>query len=305
MSQIGSKTSGFLPRYWGLWAGIGLLWLLVRLPHITQVRLGRRFGQILHHLARERRRITETNIALCFPEQTAAEQRQLVRAAFESFGISVMETGTAWLRGVEHLEARCEVHGLEHVEQARADGRGVLLVGAHFSTLDLAVALAARFMDLDVVHRRSPDPVLGRLLQRWRERHYGRAYSKTQTRAIVRALQAGRVVWYAQDQNFGRRHAIFAPFFGVQAASIRGASRLAAMSGARTVFYSHFRLDGGRRYRLDFSPPLEDFPGSDEKTDATRINQLIETALHDYPEQYLWLHRRFKTRPEGEPPIYT
>jgi Kdo2-lipid IVA lauroyltransferase/acyltransferase len=304
MTRPAPTASIYQPRYWGLWPGIGLLWLLVRLPHSTQLWLGRRLGQVLYHFARARRRIAETNIALCFPELATTEQGQLVRATFESFAISVMETGTAWLRGVDHLADCYEIRGLEHIEQARSEGRGVLLIGAHFPTLDLAGALATRHMQMDVVYRRSSNPVFDWLQRRGRERHFSRIYSKTQTRDIIRGLRAGRTIWYAQDQNFSRRLAVFAPFFGIQAATIRGTSRLVAMTGARAVFCSHFRLDGGRHYVIDFSPALEDFPGIDEAADAARINRLIEAALQAHPEQYLWLHRRFKTRPEGEPAIY-
>lgn len=303
MTQAEPRTSIYHPRYWGLWTGIGLFWLLARLPHALQLRFGRGFGRMLYHLARKRRRITETNIALCFPHLDPAGQSQLVRAAFESSGMGIVETAIAWLRGVDHLADRHEIHGLEHLEQARAGGRGVLLLGAHFSTLDIAGALTSRHIELDVVERRNPHPVWEYLQRRGREQYFGRIYYKSETRDIIRGLQEGRIVWYAQDQNVGRRQAIFAPFFGIQAATSRGAARLATITGARVLFYSYFRLDGGRRYRLVFSP-LDDFPSGDEIADATRINRLIETALQEHPEQYWWLHRRFKTRPPGEASIY-
>lgn len=292
------------PRYWGVHAGIGLLWLLVHLPHDLQLKLGRLLGRLLHALARERRRITAINIGLCYPDLSPAGQAERVRAAFESYGMSVFETGTAWLRGVEHLQDRAEITGIEHIKAAQAAGHGVLIIGAHFSTIDIAGALVAPHLTMDVIYRPSRNPVFDRLIRNGRGRYFGNVLGKEDTRGIIRSLREGRAVWYAADQNYARRHSVFAPFFGIQAATIRGTSRLVSMTGATAVFCSHFRIDGGSRYRIDFSPVLENFPSSSEIEDARRINQLIETELARHPEQYLWLHRRFKTRPEGEPAVY-
>lgn len=304
MNTLRKLTRRLHPRYWGVQLGIALLWLLVRLPHGAQMRLGRVLGRLLHALAGKRRRIAATNIRLCFPERPAAEQERLVRAAFESYGMSIFETGCAWLRGVGHLHDRAEITGVEHIRDAQAAGRGVLIIGAHFSTIDIAGALVAPYLTMDVVYRPSRNPVFDELIRRGRGRYFGKVLGKEDTRGIIRALRAGDAVWYAADQNYARRHSVFAPFFGVQAATIRGTSRLVKMTGAVAVFCSHFRLQGGHRYRVDFSPVLENFPAEDEVADARRVNQLIEAALATHPEQYLWLHRRFKTRPEGEPAIY-
>ena len=292
------------PRSWLVRLGIGLLWLLVRLPHDLQLRLGGLLGRVLHRLTRERRRITRINIDLCYPDRDPAERARLVRAAFESYGMSVFETGTAWLRGVEHLRDRAEITGVEHIRAAQAAGHGVLIIGAHFSTIDIAGALVAPELTMDVIYRSSRNPVFDRLIRKGRGRYFGNVLDKEDIRGIIRSLRDGRAIWYAADQNYARRHSVFAPFFGIQAATIRGTSRLVSMTGAVAVFCSHFRINGGKTYRIDFSPVLEDFPSSSEVEDARRVNQMIENALADHPEQYLWLHRRFKTRPEGEPVIY-
>lgn len=292
------------PREWGVRLSIGLLWLLVRLPHNWQMRLGRLLGRMLYHFARQRRQITTTNIRLCFPELPATEQETRVRAAFASYGMSIFETGCAWLRGVDHLQARAELSGIEHIQAARAAGRGVLIIGAHFSTIDIAGSLVAPHLEMDVVYRPSRTPVFDKLIRHSRQRYFGAVISKQDTRSIIRRLKGGRAIWYAADQNYAERHSVFAPFFGIQAATIRGTSRLVKMTGAVAVFCSHFRINNGERYRVDFSPPLENFPSDSEVEDAARINKLIENALQAYPEQYLWLHRRFKTRPQGAPAIY-
>ncbi len=304
MNSLKRIVAALHPRIWGVHLGIGVLWLLVRLPHDMQLRLGTWLGRVLHRLARHRRRITATNIQLCFPDYSSAEQSRLVHAAFESYGMSVFETGTAWLRGVEHLHERAEINGTEHIKAAQAEGKAVLIIGAHFSTIDIAGALVAPYLSMDVIYRPSRNPIFDQLIRAGRGRYHGAILGKEDTRGIIRSLRNGRAVWYAADQNYARHHSVFAPFFGVQAATIRGTSRLVSMTGAVAVFCSHFRLDGGRRYQVNFSPILENFPAADEEEDARRVNALIETALLHHPEQYLWLHRRFKTRPEGEPAVY-
>lgn len=290
-------------RDWGIRFGIGLLWLLARLPHRWQMRLGRLLGWLLYQLARERRRITAINIRLCFPELSTSEQDARVRAAFASYGMSIFETGTTWLRGVDHLHDRLEIHGLEHVTGALAEGRGVLLIGAHFSAIDIAGALLARHLEMDVIYRPSRSPIFDNVIQHGRQRYFNAVIPKQDTRQVIRRLKQGNAIWYAADQNYSARHSVFAPFFGIQAATIRGTSRLVKMTGAAAVFTGHFRFNEGERYRIDFTP-VENFPTESEVEDASRINRLIEEALQADPAQYLWLHRRFKTRPAGEPEVY-
>jgi KDO2-lipid IV(A) lauroyltransferase len=288
------------PRYWPLWLGIGCLWLIARFPHPWQLAIGRGLGWLLFALARRRRHYATVNIALCFPELPPETQRRLVRDSFLSYGMSVIETGTAWLRGVAHLAERTEVVGAEHVRAALARGRGAVIVGAHFSTLDIAGALVAPHVRMDVIYRPSRNLLFDSLIRRGRSRYFGEVIDKKNTLQIARRLRSNHAVWYAADQDYGRRHSVFAPFFGIPAATIAGPSRLARLHGSPVIFCSHFRLDGGARYRINFSPILENFPGSDEAADAARINTLIEAAVREHPEQYLWLHRRFKTRPDPD-----
>lgn len=304
MSTLRFLTTALHPRIWGIRLGIGLLWLLVRLPHDWQLCLGRWLGRQLHTFARERREITATNIRLCFPHYSGTAQSRLVRETFESYGMSIFETGTAWLGSVDHLRARATITGIEHIKAVQAEGRGVLIIGAHFSTIDIAGALVAPHLAMDVIYRPSRNPVFDQLIRQGRGRYFGAVLGKEDMRGIIRGLREGRAIWYAADQNYAKRHSVFAPFFGIQAATIKGTSRLVKMSGAAAVFCSHFRETGGQSYRIDFSPVLEDFPTTDEVDDARRVNKLIEDALTDHPEQYLWLHRRFKTRPDNEAAVY-
>ena len=304
MNKTPSKLELLHPRYWGTWLGIGLLWLLVWLPHRLLLSLGKVLGGLLYLTVAKRRRIARTNIRLCFPELSDNEREKLVRKSFLSYGMTIFETALVWLRGIGHLQELAEISGVEHIKEAQARGKGVLIIGAHFSTLDISGALVAPHVQVDVIYRSSNNPVFEWLIRTGRGGSNDTIIDKQDTRAIIRSLRNGRAVWDAADQNYSRQHSVFAPFFGIPASTIRGTSRLVSMTGAAAVFCSHFRLEGGRRYLVEFSPVLEDFPGVDEVADATRINRLIEDKIRAHPEQYLWLHRRFKTRPDGAAPVY-
>ena len=218
--------------------------------------------------------------------------------------MTVFETATTWLHGTGHLAGYADIRGVEHIKNAQAQGKGVLIIGAHFSTIDISGALVAPQLHMDVIHRSSANPVFNKLIVKGRSRSFDAVIDKQDTRGIIRRLRERHAVWYAADQNYSRQHSVFAPFFGIPASTIRGTSRLVSMTGAVAVFCSHFRLDNGKRYLVEFSPVLENFPGNDEVDDATRINRLIEEKIRQYPAQYLWLHRRFKTRPGNETPFY-
>lgn len=292
------------PRHWPTWLGLGLLRLLILLPFAWQVRLGAFLGRCLYHLAPGRRRVAETNIRLCFPELDARAQRKLVRRTFESSGISLLEIGLAWWGGDRKLAPLAHMEGLEHLQAALTQGKGVILLSAHFTCLEIGGRLLARQQPFAVVYRKHNNPLFEAVTKHSRETHFQRAIPRTDTRGLVRALRDGLACWYAPDQDFGRKKSVFVPFMGVQAATLPATSRLAKLSGAPIVPFFPLRLPGGAGYRLVIRPALENFPGDDELADAARINALIEAQVREAPEQYLWLHRRFKTRPEGEEKVY-
>jgi len=254
----------------------------------------------MYHLARRRRHITCRNIALCFPERDAEAQQMLVRKTFRSAGISLMETGLAWWGKDKMLAKRVEIEGLEHLQQASAPGKGVLLLGAHFTSLEISGRLLSQFHPCAAMYRKHDNPLFEAIIKHSRETHLDKIISRRDMRGMVRALREGTVVWYATDQDFGPRNCVFAPFFGIQTASLVMTSKLARLSGAPVVPFFSQRLDDNSGYKLILLPALTDFPGSDDVADATRINAIIEKQVRKVPDQYLWLHRRFKTRPEGK-----
>jgi len=281
------------------------LWMLSRLPFNLQMQLGALLGTMMYHLARRRRHIARCNITLCFPELDCEAQQILLRKTFRSAGISLMETGLAWWGKDKMLGKRVTIEGLEHLQQASASGKGVLLLGAHFTSLEISGRLLSRFHPCAAMYRKHDNPLFEAIIKHSRETHLDKIISRRDMRGMVRALREGTVVWYATDQDFGPRNSVFAPFFGVQTASLVMTSKLARLSGAPVVPFFSQRLEDDSGYRLILLPALTDFPGSDDVADATRINAIIEKQVRKVPDQYLWLHRRFKTRPESEFGLYS
>lgn len=292
------------PRYWPTWLAIGLMRLGSWLPWRLKMATGQLIGLGAWRFARSRRRITETNLALCFPELSERERARLVRDTFIANGKGILETATGWCRDPEHLRHRVTFKGEEHMTQALAQGKGALIIGVHFSTLDLGGALHSLFFPADVVYRAHDNPLFERFMTRARRRIFGRAIDRHDLRGVVRRIKEGHAVWYSPDQDFGRDASVFAPFFGVQAATLKLTAKIARMTGAPVMPLIFHRNPDDETYTMEYLPALEGFPTGDDVADATRINGLIADAIRRHPEQYLWLHRRFKTRPRGEPKLY-
>lgn len=289
------------PRYWAVWLlFLPLLAVAAALPWSIQQRLGRGLGWLLWRGIGQRRRDTETNIRLCFPEKTAEEQADMVRDIFRNGGLSLFETANAWLRPSAYYTPRVSISGLEHLEAARAQGKGVLLLGAHYSFVDLCGLLAMRFFDVDTVYRPQNNAALEWLIRRCRRRIYGHQIDHDNMRLLVRALKDNHVVWYTGDQDHGLKQGVFAPFFGIPAATLTAPRRLQKINNSPVLFIHFRRLGLEERYEILITPPLEHFPSEDPVADATRMNAVLESLIRRSPTQYMWYHRRFKTRPPGE-----
>jgi Kdo2-lipid IVA lauroyltransferase/acyltransferase len=291
------------PRYWFTWLVLGFFQVLAVLPMSLTLGFGRLLGDVFFYLAAERRRIAQANIALCFPALSPLEQRALVRKVLRSTGKSIVESSVALWGPEKQLKQRYSITGLAHIAAAQAQGLGVLLVGCHFTTLDAAARILAFHVKYDMLYRKDPNPLLAYKLIKAREGFAGSAIVRTDTRQLIKNLRNGHVVWYAPDQDFGIKHGVFAPFFGVQAATVVATARIAQLGKAVVIPFAHYR-DEHNVYRLVIEPALENYPSGDDLVDATRINHFFETAIAKQPDQYLWVHRRFKTRPNGEPSVY-
>ena len=292
------------PLHWPAWIGLGAIRLVALLPHRWLLRIGRGLGWLFARAFGERRRIAARNLALCFPDLDAGARMALLEDNLRDSGALLVEFALAWMgsrRAIERIPVAFE--GLHHLEQARSAGHGVLLVGAHFSHLELCARLVSQRIAIAGMYREHSDAAFEWAIKRARLRYADAMFTKHELRQTVRYLKAGGTVWYAPDQDMRGKDAVFAPFFGVPAATITATHHLARLSGATVIPFFHRRTrEGGYAIRLE--APLADFPGADVVADTTRVNAAIERMVREAPSQYLWLHKRFKTRPSGDPPLY-
>ena len=293
------------PRHWPAWLGVGVIWLVAQLPYRALLWLGRRLGALIANIPTARRRIAAANIALCFPELDPAARRALVDANLRDIGLMLVEFALGWLGSDRHLAAiPTRIDGLQHLQAARAQGRGVLLVGGHFSHLELCARLVSQRIRIAGMYRVMDSPVFEWIVLRARLHYAAAMFEKDDIRGTVKYLRGGGTLWYAPDQDMRSKEVAFAPFFGVAAATITATHHLARMSGAVVIPFFHRRLPHGEGYALRLEAPLENFPGPDVLADTARVNACIEQMVRAAPEQYLWVHKRFKTRPAGQPEIY-
>lgn len=291
------RRPSFAPQHWPAWLGVGLCVALAHLPWPLQRALGAALGWLARHLARARRRAARTNLALCLPERTAVERAALLRANFRDLGIGLFEFARAWWGRIAPLRTSATIEGLEIVQRLRSEGRGVLLVSGHFMTLEICGRLLCDHVPLAGMYRPYKNPVLEWAVLRGRLRYAVAMFGNRDTRAALRHLKNGGVLWYAPDQDMLGKDTVFAPFFGIPAATITATHQFARLTGCAVVPFFH-RREGGR-YRLRIGAPLEPFPTADAVADSARVNAAIEAMVREAPTQYLWLHRRFKRQPDG------
>ena len=293
------------PRHWPAWLGIVMLRVLILLPHPLVMRLGRGLGRVARLLLRQRADIARRNIELCFPELDPDGREQLVKAHFASLGMAAFEAPLAWWGSDSRLDGLAEISGLENLLAAADGGTGVLLLSAHFSCLDIGGRFLSRQFQFDAMYRPSNSPVVEHVMAGSRARHCGTIIQRDEIKKLLRSLRAGHAIWYAPDQNTQRKKAVFVKFFGHPAATTPATHKLAQMTGARVVPFQTVRKADGSGYRVTLEPALEDFPTGNPEVDTQRVNEIIERWVREDPEQYLWIHRRFRTRPEPtDPKIY-
>lgn len=281
---------------------VGLLWLLHWLPLPVLSRCGNALGSLSFHLGRRRRHIVLVNLRLCFPELSEEQRQQLARAHFRVLGRSMLERSLLWWASTERLSRLITVVGDDQLRTLVEAGRPVLMLTPHFVGLDAGGAAIAMRFDCASIYAVQSNRFFDRLLLRGRQRFGDQLLLSRQepVRSSVRAMKAGRPLYYLPDMDFGRRDSIFVPFFGVQTATVPGLSRLARLAGATVVPCLTRILPDAAGYLVTVGEPWQDFPSRDVEADTARMNAWIEEAIRSMPEQYYWVHRRFKTRPEGE-----
>lgn len=219
-------------------------------------------------------------------------------------GMSFLEVVSGWWLSERRLKNRVQIHGLEHLQTALDQGNGVILLSAHFTCLEIGGRLLSLFAPFHVMYRSHENPVIEFAMRNNRELHFDKAIPRDNVREMIKSLRHGKAVWYASDQNYGHKNSVFADFFGVPAATNTATSRLAKITGATVIPFFPIRNTAGTGYTLQLLPALENFPSDETISDASRINQLIAEQIRKAPEQYLWVHRRFKDRPEGQKSVY-
>lgn len=283
-------------------AVLALLWLLHFLPVRALAPLGAGAGMLLYRLSAERRRVARTNLRLCFPDRDEAWRERVLRAHFRCFGRSLIEGSIAWFGSAERLRRVVRVEGLEHLKNAA--GRGFICLVPHFCPLDLeGIRMTLEFRGM-AVYAHQKNRYFDRFLVRVRSRFNGTRMVARQegVKAIIRGMREGYALQLSPDMDLGARDALFVPFFGVPAATVTALSRLARLTGAAVV--PLVIRQEAKGYSIRIHPPWQDFPGADVAEDTRRMNAFIEQCVLEAPEQYLWLHKRFKTRPEGEARFY-
>ncbi|GAA0476998.1 MULTISPECIES: Kdo(2)-lipid IV(A) acyltransferase [Tatumella] len=300
------NRSLFHPRYWLTWLGIVFLYLLVLLPYPVLYFIGTNLGRLSMHFLKSRVITARRNLELCFPAMPAADREALLVHNFESVGMGLMETGMAWFWPEWRVRKWFRVSGLEHIDTALASGRGILLIGMHFLTLELGARIFGVFNPGIGVYRPNDNKLLDWLQTYGRMRSNKDMIDRKDVKGMIRALKNNQIIWYAPDHDYGPRASVFAPFFAVgTAATTRGTYMLMRTSHPTVIPFVPRRLPNGRGYEMVILPDASDsIPLTDEVSTATRMNQIVEEAILLAPEQYMWLHRRFKTQPEGEPSLY-
>jgi KDO2-lipid IV(A) lauroyltransferase len=266
--------------------------------------VGRFLGRCVQTLPLAYVRIARRNLELCFPLLSDAERASLLKIHFENLGIGLCETANTWWGSDRSVHNSASVEGLHHLTDALKQGRGAIMIGGHFTTIEIATRILGTVVALNVLYRPTKNAVLAKFMY-WRtSQHARRAIPYDDIRAMLRALKSNEVVWYAPDQSYRNKGAEMVPFFGIPAATTTATSRLAKISGAAVLTYFPERLPGTAGYKMVIGPALADFPSVDAKADAVRFNGLLEAHIARVPDQYLWMHRRFKGLSQDYPDYY-
>jgi KDO2-lipid IV(A) lauroyltransferase len=292
------------PSLLPVWIGMGCLWLLHWLPLPFQAVIGNAVGWLLAHLPGKRRHIVETNLALCFPDTPIAMRQRWLRQTFQASARAALEHGLLWWGSEARLRRLIRI---DNPEAARGDGkRPVIWLAPHFIGLDMGGVRLTMDHHIASMYAPAKDPVTDKLMRHGRTRFSNIVLiSRRQgLKSTLNAIKSGLPFYYLPDQDHGRHNAVFVPFFGVPAATVSALPRLAKLTNAQVIPVITRQLPGGRGYRVHFYPPWDNYPSGDLEADVARMNTFIEARIREMPSQYLWLHRRFKTRPEGASSLY-
>jgi KDO2-lipid IV(A) lauroyltransferase len=294
----------FAPRYWATWLALGVMRLVVALPYGAILAVGRGIGRIGRRLLARHVRIARRNIELCLPELGPVEREALIDRHFESLGIGLFEAALTWWAKDAKINALSTLEGREHLEAALARGHGAILIAAHFTTLQISARILNNQVPISVLYRPNENELLDYVSRSNYGRQARKAIARGDVRAMVAALKRNEVIWYLADQAYRKKGAAMVPFFGRPAATLVFTPRLVEMTGATVLYYSTERLPGTRGWRAVIHPPFARWPSGDPAVDTRDYHAAIEAQVRRVPEQYWWVHRRFKGLTADYPDYY-
>lgn len=285
------------PRNWLPGIGLSMLWLVNLLPYRVKIQLGMALGGLLHSVLRSRRRIAATNLQLCFPELSQRERDDILRRAFRHLGAGLIETAMSWWTAPAKIQAITEVEGLSHLRDAAAAGNGIIMIGAHFSCLDIGAKMINPYQPFHVVQRRQKNPMFNYVMQKGRAAATLSVVDNREVRKIVKIVRDGGAVWLAPDHDMGEKGSVYAPFFAQPAATITAPAKFVRLTGAAAIFCATHRNADNTGYHLRISPIPARIATLDDEAAAALLNQTIADNIRHDVAQYYWFHRRFKSQP--------
>lgn len=299
------KLSYFLPKYWLTWLGVIILYTVSWLPYRLQLWLGKMIGRLLIKLGYSRIKIAKRNLALCFPDKSEEDLAQILKKNVENTGIALLETGMGWWWPDWRVKRKITVKGLEHIEQVQSQGKGVLVLTMHYLSTEMNCRGIGSNHPMVVFYRPNNNALMEYFQFHGRNRSNKYMLGKRDVKGLIKALRDGESCIYLPDQDYGRNKSLFVPFYGIDAATTTGTMIFAKQKNAKVIMMTPTRNDDGSGYTISFSAPWENFPTGDDEADLTRVNLELEKSISLKPEQYMWVHRRFKTRPnENDTSLY-
>lgn len=293
------------PKFWGYWVLLGFLWLLVQLPWTARMTLGGWLGRVVFYFARHRREVAQTNLHLAFADLDNRARNKMVRRFSESAGKGFVETGMGWFWSEQALSRISRFEGdPDSIALIQDDSVPLVLIGSHSTLMELGVRLLGMYVDAAGMYRPLKNPFFERWIKYQRARAATELVYFKDMRHVFRIMNRGANLWYALDQDMGYRVSVFAPFFGMSACSVNVLPKLHARTGARWVPVFIWRDDAHRQYVVKVLPEVVPRAGERDAAVAARVNAIYEAEIRLHPEQYFWVHRRFKNRPEGEANVY-
>jgi len=301
--QPNFKLSFLLPKYWPTWLGVFVLYTITWLPYKLQLSLGRLIGRLLLKVGSKRKHVADTNLRMCFPQMSVEERHDMLVKNFENTGIALLETGMGWWWPNWRVKSKFTIKGVEHLNKAQEDGNGILLLAMHYLSAEINLRGIGYTHPMVVFYRPHNNPLMEFFQYRGRGQSNKAMLGKKDVKGLIQALNEGDTCVYLPDQDYGRNRSLFVPFFDVkETASTTGTLIFARQKNVKTMMIIPTRNEDGSGYTIEITPPLDNFPTDDDEIDVRRVNKELEKAILMKPAQYMWLHRRFKTRPSKDAP---